>query len=543
MIMSNSDYFERWLEEYCTNYRNATCKDNSFNSLNREKKYVIYARKSNKEDSGEEQKSINKQLKLCKELADKEGYNVVNIFKEVASAKKSGNREIFDEVIESLREGKEYNCLLAFSPDRLARNMKDAGEIIDLLDKGIIADIQFYTYRFTNDSNGKMALAIQFALAKQYSDTLSAHTLTGMTERVMQGETVGAVKAGYTRGSNKKFVKDKETFKEVSAIWAKAIEKYPPGRIAEYLDKIGMGVLKKYTEKGVRRIIKDPFYAGIHVRGDVIVDLRKVDPSFKPVVTPEQFFSVQQAMIQRDYSHKFGQQKRFNPIVDICRCSYCGRKMHIKRAKGGGKIDKLYISCVNKDCERVKQNIKTTMRARIVIEFIEDFLQTKLSVSKDTYDKYIEMVNEEYKNEIDRFSNNEASLKKSIRQDKDRKNNLLDKLADDKNKGIDVMISDRLKELTSRIESNEEALKEQEKARAILEDKKENDIATWEEFDNFFKNVGRLIRFVKYTYVLDRVVKMVFFNLELGDKEVASYQLNEPFKSYAKVVELASGVR
>lgn len=74
------------------------------------------------------------------------------------------------------------------------------------------------------------------------------------------------------------------------------------------------------------------------------------------------------------------------------------------------------------------------------------------------------------------------------------------------------------------------------------EDKKKNDIATWEEFDNFFKNVGRLMKFVRYSYVLDRVVKMVFFNLQLGDKKVVSYQLNELFQSYAKIWKFLSGV-
>lgn len=540
--MSTKEYYEKWLDKYSKKLRDKRLKNsNIVNVLDKEKKYVIYARKSNKEDSGEEQKSIKKQVKLCKELATKEGYEIVGVFKEVASAKKSGAREKFDEVMDSLRKGKEYNSLLAFSPDRLARNMKDAGEIIDLLDKGIIADIQFCTYRFNNDSNGKMALAIQFALAKQYSDTLSAHTSTGMAERVKQGEAVGVKKTGY-KIVNKKYAPCEKTFDEVSAIWAMALKKYPPRRIAQYLDEIGMGVLKEYKEKDVRRILKDPIYAGINIYSNTIVDLRKVHPSFKVVVTPKQFFSVQALMEERDYAHKFGQQQRYNPIVDICRCSYCGRKMQLHRAKGGGQIRKLYIACTNKDCERTKLKIATTMRAKVVIEFVEDFLSTKLSVSKDTYDKYVEMVNEEYKKEIDAFTKHIAFLKKSIKQDGDKKSNLLDKLADDNNNDLDIDISDKLKELTNNIESNKKTLEEQEKAKAILEDKKENDIATWDEYHNFFKNAGRLIRFVKYSYVLDRVVKMLFYNLRLGDKKVVFYQLNEPFKSYAKVVELPSGV-
>lgn len=35
---------------------------------------------------------------------------------------------------------------------------------------------------------------------------------------------------------------------------------------------------------------------------------------------------------------------------------------------------------------------------------------------------------------------------------------------------------------------------------------------------------------------------MLFYNLTLGNKEVVSYQLNQPFKGYAKVGGLPSGV-
>ncbi|MBP8979032.1 hypothetical protein KBG23_00940 [Candidatus Dojkabacteria bacterium] len=40
----------------------------------------------------------------------------------------------------------------------------------------------------------------------------------------------------------------------------------------------------------------------------------------------------------------------------------------------------------------------------------------------------------------------------------------------------------------------------------------------------------------------DNFSKMLFYNLRLGDKKVVDYQLNELFKSYAKVVKLPSGV-
>lgn len=71
---------------------------------------------------------------------------------------------------------------MAWAPDRLARNMKEGGEIIDMLDEGIIKDLKFVNHSFTNDANGKMLLSIAFALDKRYTDDLSYNV-----KRVVRG--------------------------------------------------------------------------------------------------------------------------------------------------------------------------------------------------------------------------------------------------------------------------------------------------------------------------------------------------------------------
>ncbi len=47
--------------------------------------------------------------------------------------------------------------------------MLEGGEIIDLIDQGIIKDLKFKTHFFTKDANGKMLLGMTFVLSKQYS--------------------------------------------------------------------------------------------------------------------------------------------------------------------------------------------------------------------------------------------------------------------------------------------------------------------------------------------------------------------------------------
>jgi hypothetical protein len=45
--------------------------------------------------------------------------------------------------------------------------MKEAGEVIEMIDREYIQDLAFCTYQFDNTPNGKMMLGILFATSKQ----------------------------------------------------------------------------------------------------------------------------------------------------------------------------------------------------------------------------------------------------------------------------------------------------------------------------------------------------------------------------------------
>lgn len=94
-------------------------------------RYVIYARKST--DAEEKQvRSLADQLTECQEFATEQGLDVRAVIQESESAKYSETRPKFKQMIADLKAGK-YDGILAWHPDRLAWNMKDAGEVIGLL--------------------------------------------------------------------------------------------------------------------------------------------------------------------------------------------------------------------------------------------------------------------------------------------------------------------------------------------------------------------------------------------------------------------------
>jgi len=141
-------------------------------------KYALYARKS-RTDEFAQVRSIPDQIAESKEQAKRTHLNVVAILQEEKSAKTPNQRPVFIQMIKDIRAGK-YDGILAWNPDRLARNMLEGGQIIDMIDAGIIKDLKFVTHHFTKDANGKMLLGMAFVLSKQYSDKLSQDVTRGV---------------------------------------------------------------------------------------------------------------------------------------------------------------------------------------------------------------------------------------------------------------------------------------------------------------------------------------------------------------------------
>jgi DNA invertase Pin-like site-specific DNA recombinase len=127
------------------------------------KKIFLYARKST--DEPERQVlSIEAQLFELREYAKKEELNIVREFVESKTTKESG-REIFNEMVECI-EKHEAEGILAWHPDRLARNSIDGGQIIYLVDTGKIITLKFPTFWFDPTPQGKFMLSIAFGQSK-----------------------------------------------------------------------------------------------------------------------------------------------------------------------------------------------------------------------------------------------------------------------------------------------------------------------------------------------------------------------------------------
>jgi DNA invertase Pin-like site-specific DNA recombinase len=166
-------------------------------NLNKNIKYVLYARKSTESDE-KQALSIDSQIKEMLEIAERDNLNVVEIRRESHSAKDSGKRPIYIEILEDIRR-ERFNAILTWAPDRLSRNAGDLGKLVDLMDQNLLHEIRTYGQLFKNSPNEKFLLMILCSQAKLENDNRGINVKRGHKTRCEMGLWPAQAPTGYVK--------------------------------------------------------------------------------------------------------------------------------------------------------------------------------------------------------------------------------------------------------------------------------------------------------------------------------------------------------
>jgi site-specific DNA recombinase len=165
-------------------------------------KFFLYARKSTDVED-KQVLSIDAQLTELREYAKRENIEISAELVEKQSAKVPG-RPIFNKLLDDIE--KFGGSILAWHPDRLARNSVDGGRVIYLLDTGKLASLKFPTFWCDSTSQGKFMLNMAFGQSKYYVDSLSENTKRGLRQKVRNGDYPSQAPVGYINDSRTKSI-------------------------------------------------------------------------------------------------------------------------------------------------------------------------------------------------------------------------------------------------------------------------------------------------------------------------------------------------
>ena len=183
-------------------------------------RYFIYCRKST-EDDDHQTISLESQYRELRRFADHHALAVVAVLTESRSARTPG-RPVFNELLRKIVKG-EADGIIAWHPDRLARNPVDGGQIVNCLDTGKLKDLRFPTFTFENSPQGKFMLTITFGHSKYEVDTLSEHVKRGNRTKRELGWLPSRAPIGYLNirsDSGAKVIgRDPERFPVIKRLW------------------------------------------------------------------------------------------------------------------------------------------------------------------------------------------------------------------------------------------------------------------------------------------------------------------------------------
>src|SRR3989339_373501 len=148
-------------------------------------RYCLYARKSSESDERQAM-SIESQINEMKTLAERENLFIKEIRQESHSAKSSGLRPVFNQLLIDIRVG-EFDAILTWAPDRLSRNAGDLGTLVDLMDQGKLHTIRTFSQSFSNNPNEKFLLMILCSQAKLENDNRGINVKRGLRARCEMG--------------------------------------------------------------------------------------------------------------------------------------------------------------------------------------------------------------------------------------------------------------------------------------------------------------------------------------------------------------------
>lgn len=313
-------------------------------------RYCLYARKSTEQED-KQALSIDSQINEMMELAEREGLEIVDIKRESHSSKEVGQRPVYNELLEDIRQGK-YTGILTWAPDRLSRNAGDLGSVVDLMDKKLLHEIRTNGQRFTNNPNEKFLLMILGSQAKLENDNKMVNVKRGLKARCQMGLWPSVPPTGYLpnpdRNKKCEVIVDERRADAIKHMYEKVAYSGWSGRKIFHWLRDDLGFVTKngkpLTLSNVYIILKNTFYYGEFEYPKGSGNWYK--GKHTPIIDKGLYEQVQRKMTSE---HSVRSQDKEFAFTKMITCGMCGSGVtadeKFKKQKNGNEHRYVYYGC------------------------------------------------------------------------------------------------------------------------------------------------------------------------------------------------------
>lgn len=371
--------------------------------------YIIYCRKSS-ESEERQVLSIESQVKELKETATKLKLNVSEILTESKSAKQLG-RPVFNALMKRVYKG-EVKGIIAWKLDRLARNPIDGSALVWALDQEKLSEIITPHGTFSNDSNAKLMMQIEFGMAKKYVDDLSDNVKRGNRAKLEKGWLPASAPLGYLNELQyKTIIKDPERFVFVRKMWELLLQGNKPAKILDIANndwgfrtkihkRIGGKPLSLST---IYKIFSNSFYYGLIQRKEGVYIGKH-----EPMISEQEYWQAQEILGRpgrpRPKSHEFA-------FTGLIRCGECDSMITAEEKDNRYGYHYAYYRCTKKKKHNQRCSQKYINATNLEAQILEQI--KKIYVNDRLLDLAIDYLGKEKEEKKNHHMDVKANLKKA----------------------------------------------------------------------------------------------------------------------------------
>ena len=485
---------------------------------------AIYCRVSTYDQNRGDYSSLEDQESRLRRAAEADGYEVYQVFKEVAS---STNLER-DEIKKLLSKLDEFDAVYVTKLDRLSRSMRDWCRVNELLDKREVALVSVTQKIDTSTPMGRFFRDLLMLFAQFEREMIAERTYEKMAEQARLGKRSGGRPIlGYDLDGMALAV-NREEVKVVNAIFDKYLELASLARTTRWANLKGhrtKHVLckngkefksREFTRADIQRMLSNIAYVG-----RIRFDESEYDGEHEGIVPEDKFIQVQELLAaKKDKPRRGDQQQKDTLLLGLVKCGFCGgaytSSFVNKKAKNGQVTRYYYYKCTTKGRRDAAACCGADLRANMIDDaFIEYFRQ--LAREPDKLKSVLQAAESASKEGCGELQADRAELSKQLSAAERESMTLVDRLSDPDLAGI-TAIKTRLTDL----ETKQRALKSRITDLTLqIRDRRDQNLSLDEIRDAFenFDAVWEALDFDERQYAVRLLVKQIDLHFEKGKKE------------------------